>query len=71
MQVFWWLQIFSVRAATLAERKSDEKINEKAFGTFCSRFGNIVAIWYIFPRFGILYLKTLPSRGKRSGKVNM
>jgi hypothetical protein len=26
-----------------------------AFGTFYSQFGNLVVIWYIFPRFGILY----------------
>jgi hypothetical protein len=26
----------------------------RQFGTFCGYFGNLVAIWYISPNFGIL-----------------
>jgi hypothetical protein len=38
----------------------------RPFGTFYGHFGNLVAIWYIFPHFGILCKEKTGNSARRS-----
>jgi hypothetical protein len=41
----------------------------RSFGTFCGHLVNFIAIWYIFPRFGILYQEKSGNPAENSKKI--